>query len=120
VVQSHRAIPGLSSWGGGGDLAFSGRYTFLLPGEHGFLPGIAIQGALSVPTGRAADQAHDTLATDATGVGTYEGTVGFELQQISGPWFVAFDGWIGQRVPRATPAIAQSFSPRLTAVLSGG
>lgn len=121
VVQTRRTVPGLSSWGGGiGDLALSGRFTLLLPGEHALLPGIAIQAGLTFPTGRAADQAQDTLATDATGIGTYEGTVGFDLQQISGPWFVGFDGWIGKRVPRSTPSVAQSFSLRLTAVLSGG
>ncbi len=121
IVQARRSIPGTASWGGGiGDLGVSGRYTVLLPGEHPILPGIALQIGASIPTGRSVAQADDPLAADATGTGTFEGTVGFDLQQIAGSWFVGFDAWIAQRVPHATGSVQQSFSPRFTGVLSAG
>ncbi|HXI55168.1 MAG TPA: hypothetical protein VNO55_03865 [Polyangia bacterium] len=121
IVQTRRSIPGLSSWGSGvGDLTVSGRYALLLPGEHAFLPGVALQAGVTIPTGRSVDQAHDTLATDATGTGTFEGTLGLDVQQVRGPWFVGFDGWLAQMVPRASGAIQQSFATKLTGVVSGG
>ncbi|HVR60479.1 MAG TPA: hypothetical protein VMU50_01195 [Polyangia bacterium] len=121
IVQSRRTIPGYFSWGGGvGDLNLSGRYTWLLPGEHPIWPGITWQIGVSIPTGRSVSEASDSLAADATGTGTFEGTVGVNLQQIAGSWFVSFDGWIAQRVPRNEGGVQQSFSPRWTGVLSGG
>ena len=125
IVQTRRTIPGYTSWGGGiGDLGVSGRYTFLLPGEHPILPGIALQIGASIPTGRPVSESGDPLASDTTGTGSFEGIVGFDLQQIAGAWFVGLDGWLTQRVPGGGgPAIGnvgQSYSPRLTGVLSAG
>jgi hypothetical protein len=89
-------------------------------GEYGRWPALTILAGLTVPTGRAADQAHNALGTDAAGTGSYQGNVGLEVERLFRQWFITFDGWVSLRSSRASPGGRQSFAPRLTALLAGG
>jgi hypothetical protein len=119
-VETRRSEPGVSGWGGGvGDLVVNARYDLFLPREwRPYLPGIAILAGVLFPTGRAPDQVSDP--NDATGVGTFEGSIGLEVEQVWRHMFVTADGWIGKRTNRVTGSVAESFAPRFTALVAGG
>lgn len=77
-------------------------------------PGLALLSSVLIPTGRPADQARDQLATDATGIGAVEGTVGFWVEQVYGAWVLSGGGWAGQRAPRGS----SHFGPRVGGIAS--
>jgi hypothetical protein len=80
-IENRRSVPGLSEFGGGvGDLTISGRYDFLLAGESR-IPGIAVLLGANLPYGRPPDSAKLTLGSDATGIGSFQGTVGLAIEQ---------------------------------------
>lgn len=120
-VETYRRIPGQSEWGSFfGDLTVNGRFELAHSGEHGRWPALTILVGLTAPTGRAPDQAHNPLGTDAAGTGSFQGDVGVEIERLFQQWFVTFDGWVSRRTSRASPGGRQSFAPRLTALLAGG
>ena len=120
-VETYRRLPGQSEWGGFfGDITASGRFEVAHSGEHGAWPALTLLVGLTAPTGRAPDQAHDALGTDAAGTGSFQGNIGLEAERLFQQWFVTFDGWVSQRRSRASPGGRQSFAPRLTALLAGG
>jgi len=120
-VETYRRIPGQSEWGGFfGDVTINGRFELAHAGEHGAWPALTLLAGLTAPTGRAPDQAHNALGTDAAGTGSFQGNVGFEVERLFRNWFVMFDGWLSQRTSRASPGGRGSFAPRLTALLAGG
>jgi len=120
-VETYRRLPGQSEWGGFfGDVTASGRFEVAHSGEHGPWPALTILVGLTVPTGRAPDQARNPLGTDAAGTGSFQGSLGLELERLFQQWFVTFDGWVSQRSARPSPGGHQSFAPRLTALLAGG
>lgn len=106
-VQTRRAFPGASEFGGGlGDLSVSGRYELISPGTDPTWPGIAIVGAVLVPSGRPADSALLPLATDATGTGAFAATLGVDVEKSFGDWL--FDVMLagGHRFPRTVGGIS--------------
>ena len=130
-VQTGRrvAAPGgasLSGWGGGlGDVAASARWEPLFPDERGLgWPGLALLASVSAPTGRPADQATDTLATSATGTGSWRGELGVAFETVIHRTFLTATLSIAQRTGRTAgqppTVVHQSFAPQLTAVLVGG
>jgi len=120
-VETYRRIPGQSEWGGFfGDVTVNGRFEVAHAGEHGRWPALTILAGLTAPTGRAPDQAHNPLGTDAAGTGSFQANLGVEVERLFQQWFVTFDGWVSQRTSRASPGGHQTFAPRLTALLAGG
>jgi len=120
-IQTYRRIPGLSEWGGFfGDVTVNLRYELVRAGDLRHVPVVTLLAALSAPTGRAPDQAKNALGTDAAGTGSFEGTLGFELEQLFAHWFVSLDAWVTERTSRAAPGGRQSFAPRFTGLLAGG
>jgi hypothetical protein len=121
---------GSTSTGGGiGDLAFTARYDFLLATEALYLPGFGILLAATLPTGRAPNEATHPLVTDATGAGTYDVTIGADVEKVAGHMYVALNAWLTHRFARTitvtapgTPstAISESFSPRFTLLAVAG
>src|SRR6185503_1564337 len=82
AMQTHRSVAGVDEWGGGvGDLSASARYDFLLPADRPRLPGIAVLAGATFPTGRPADAATQPLATDATGAGSYDVSLGVGVEK---------------------------------------
>jgi hypothetical protein len=126
LIQTHRQATGIDEWGGGiGDVALAGRYDFRLAAEAVRWPGVALLAAATLPTGRPVDQSTQTLATDATGAGTYDATLGLGLEKTSDHAYAALDGWLTHRFARAVPVpgaapIHQSFGLRWTALAVGG
>jgi len=120
-VQTSRAAPGASGFGGGlGDVAASARFDLADAGTHGAWPGVALLASVSLPTGTPPDEADDPLATSGTGTGSVEGSVGVAVEEIIGSGFVSLTGFVSKRTTRAVDGIEQTFAPRLTAVLAGG
>lgn len=102
VVETRRAVPGYSEFGGGiGDVNLGARYDFTLAGGSRIVPGIAALLGVTFPTGRAADAAHKPLATDATGIGAFQGTLGLALEQTFGPFYVGVNGLLSLRSPHS-------------------
>ena len=117
-VQTRRAVPGLEDAGGGlSDVRLSGRWDVITPGELENLPGVALVAGMTLPSGKAAEQAQQPMATDATGLGTatvqagaaLEQTVGHVLWQLSGVWQHTFDRRVGDwRVSYGPQLLAQA------------
>lgn len=109
AVQTYRRVSGaptdgsphVSRFGGGfGDVNFSGRYEFVLAGESRYVPGAALLAGITFPTGKAVESADDVLATDATGVGAFQGNLGVALEQTFGPWLFGVTGLVAKRASR--------------------
>jgi hypothetical protein len=120
-VQTRRTVPGLSQWGGGlGDVRASARVELTRAGARPYVPGLALLFGASAPTGRPADQATGVLAADATGTGSWEGTLGLEIEQQFERAFVTLAAAVAQRTSREALGVAEAFAPRLTVVASLG
>lgn len=120
-VTTNRETPTVSGWGSGiGDVATNARYDFILAGERGAWPGIALLAGLALPTGRPMDEASDPLATTAPGTGSVEGNLGLGLELVRGHAFLAATGWVAKRSSRTVQDLEQSFALRTTALLTGG
>ena len=76
------------------DLALSGRYDFLRAAEALDWPGFGLLAGVLVPTGKAAGQGTNASSTDATGTGTYNLTLGLEIDKAQGPFYGVVDAWV--------------------------
>ncbi|HVZ89254.1 MAG TPA: hypothetical protein VHG72_19965 [Polyangia bacterium] len=95
LVETRRIESGVPTWGSGiGDLALNARYDFVLPSEALYWPGFGVMTALLIPTGKPVGEGNDPSSTDATGTGTYNLSVGVEIQKVSGSFYFLFDGWV--------------------------
>ena len=130
VQTARRVAPAggsaLSGMGGGlGDVAASARWELLFADERGLgWPGIALLASVAAPTGRPADEATDTLATSATGTGSWRGELGVAVETVIERTFLTATLSVAQRSGRvigAAPTVVhQSFAPQLTAAVVGG
>src|SRR5579863_1998408 len=114
-----RTASGIDDWGGGvGDLSFTGRYDFLLATEALRWPGVALLAAADLPTGTPPDRATHPLAADATGAGTYDVTLGLDVEKASGHFYAAVNGWLTHRFARTLAVggapLTESFGVRWT------
>jgi len=83
-----------------GDVNASARYDFVLAGESLYVPGIALLGGVTVPTGTPAEQATSPLEVDSTGIGAFQVNAALALEQTFGPWLVNATGIVAARTPR--------------------
>lgn len=102
ILEASRATKSTGSeFGGGfGDVALSARYDFVWAGENHVVPGIAAIGGVSFPSGRAPEDAHLSLASDATGVGAVRVSLGIALEQVFGPVLVQVSALAAKRADR--------------------
>ncbi|HET9933312.1 MAG TPA: transporter [Polyangiaceae bacterium] len=102
VLEASRATRSTGSeFGGGlGDVAVSARYDFVWAGENHVVPGIAAFAGASFPSGRAPEDAHLALASDATGVGAVRSSFGLALEQVFGPVLVQASALVAKRANR--------------------
>jgi hypothetical protein len=120
VLQTHRSATGLDEWGGGiGDLSLTARYDFFLAAEMLYWPGFALLAGATIPTGTPVDRATQPLATDVTGAGVYELTIGAAIEKVSGHFYAGLNLWATHRFTRTVAnqgqsSITQSFSLRWT------
>ncbi len=119
MVQTHRNLAGVDDWGGGlGDVSLNARYDFLLAAQALYWPGFGVLAASTLPTGTPPDRASHPLAADATGEGTYDVTLGVDLEKVAGHWYAALNGWVTHRFSRDLSlggmTLTESFSARWT------
>jgi hypothetical protein len=116
MVQSYRAVAGLSEFGGGfGDVNLSGRWDFTDAGR-GLLPGLAVLAGVTLPTGRAPEDSPGLLGTGATGTGTVQANVGVAVEELRGPWLLNASLIGALRSARDVNGIRSQLGPRLTAL----
>jgi hypothetical protein len=121
LVETHRTVPGLSEWGGGlGDIALSLRYDFLYAAESAHLPGLAVVGGVTFPTGRAPEQAHSTLGTDATGTGSFQGSAGLEIEQVFGHLVLSLTAQAWASAPRTVASVHSQLGPQISGLAAVG
>ncbi len=97
VVETQLRAPtaGTAFGGGIGDINLSARYDFVLAGESQWVPGIALLGGVTFPTGKPPEQASQPV--DATGIGAFQFNGALALEQTFGPWLVNTTGIVAQR-----------------------
>jgi hypothetical protein len=126
LVETRRLESGVPAWGRGiGDLSFNARYDFILPSEALYWPGVGVMTDLLVPTGKPVGEGTNPSSTDATGTGTYNLSVGIEIQKISGPFYFQVDGWLTYCWSRTVlipgiPALTTSFPLQWTLLCVAG
>ena len=120
LLETRRAAQGASELGAGlGDVNLALRYDFHLAGQSRYAPGIAALGGVTFPTGRAPDASSKPLATDATGIGAYQGTLGVALEQTFGPWLVNVTGLAAKRTSRTVQGVDETLGTQLTLLTAG-
>ncbi|MGA2448654.1 MAG: hypothetical protein ABTD50_08265 [Polyangiaceae bacterium] len=112
IVETTRSTPQDGThWGGGlGDVNASARYDFVQAGESRAVPGLALLGGLTLPTGRSPDAAVAPLAVDATGVGAFQGSLAIALEQTFGPWLVNATAIAAKRLPHGGETLGTQFT----------
>lgn len=102
IHASWRRSPttGAELGGGIGDLSFSLRYDAINNREYRYLPGIALLGGVTLPTGRPPEAARNPLGSDATGIGATQLSVGLALERSFGDFLLNVTGLAAQRTPR--------------------
>jgi hypothetical protein len=121
IDETRRATPTLTEFGGGiGDINLSARYDFFLAGQSEYVPGIALLAGVTFPTGTPPESASKPLATDATGVGAYQGNIGLALEQTYGSWLVGLSGILAKRTTRNVNGVSETLGTQFTALAVGG
>jgi hypothetical protein len=93
-LETRRLESGVGQWGSGiGDLSFNARYDFLTAAEALTWPGFGLLASVLVPTGKSAGSGTNPSSTDATGTGTYNLTLGLDLEKAHGPFYGELDAW---------------------------
>lgn len=115
IVETRRTSQGLTEFGGGvGDINLNLRYDFSVAGASRLVPGLAMLAGITFPTGRPADSPHlRPLATDATGIGAFQGNLGIALEQVFGPWLVNLTGIAAVRSARTVTSADATVHERL-------
>lgn len=118
VVETHRRARSLGAelGGGLGDVNLSARWDFVDAGEYRVMPGVGLLAGLTFPTGTAPDAASKPQATDATGIGAFQGNVGLALEQTFGPWLVNATLLAAKRTPREANGVRTTLGTQFTAL----
>ncbi len=121
MVETYRSVPGLSEVGGDlGDLQLGARWDFTIPGSSVTIPGIALAIGATLPTGRAPESSSKPLATDATGIGAFQGSLALAVEQTFGPWLVNVTGSVAWRAPRNVGYVHSQQGVQFVTVAAGG
>lgn len=123
VVHNRREAGTLRDEGTGiGDVSAGVRYELLGIGELLGWPSISFTGSVVAPTGRAAHQARQILAADATGRGAWVASLATGIEVTHQPLFARLD--IGLAVPlpfeRDDLDETQRFGESVQTTLTGG
>lgn len=120
LIETRRTAPGLGETGWGlGDLALNARYE-LIPPNTSNLPGFAILAGASLPTGRAPEDATSPLATDATGLGSAQLSLGLDVERALGRILVDGSAQVTQRLPRTVGGVHEQLGLAGSAYAAGG
>jgi len=119
LVETRRTARGVGEFGGGlGDVNLSARYDFLYAGQNQYIPGIAGLVGVTLPTGRPPESATQAQATDATGVGAFQGNLGIAFEQLFGAWLVTAYGIVAKRAPRTVQGIRTELGTQWTVLVA--
>lgn len=116
LVETRREVSGITEMGGGlGDVGFNGRWDVLFPHN---VPGIALLAGVTLPTGRPVELARRPLATDATGLGVVQGSLGAALEHIAGSWLLNASVIVSVRSPRFSGPVQEVLMPKVTSTVA--
>ncbi len=105
-----------------GDSALGLRYEPVYQGEYEFLPEMALNFGLTVPTGRSVGAARTVLLSDVTGRGAWVPSASLTVELARNFWFVQAAG--GVTLPLPSPAAdvghTEQFGLGVQATLAGG
>lgn len=119
LVHTYRASAGVKEVGGGvGDTNVGLRYDFTRAGSSRYVPGIAVLAGLTVPTGRPPETVQSPLASGATGIGAFQGTLGLALEQAYGPWLFGLSSYAARRATRDVQGLDVTLGTQLTTLAS--
>lgn len=121
-VETRRQAAGApTEWGTGlGDVSFAARYEPLQLREHAALPAIAFVGTLTTPTGTSAEQAENTLGSDATGAGTWRVGGGVALERDHDAFLFNLTAVVSTALPRTVAGLRFAYEPRVDITLGAG
>ena len=120
-LETSRASRGAADWGGGvGDASVSGRYDFINTAESERLPALALVAGLTVPSGRAPEQARSPLLTDATGTGAFQASVGGSIEKIFGNLILSLNLLVSGSSARVVGGVHEQLGPQLSALFAAG
>jgi hypothetical protein len=118
-----RSAGDLSGTGTGlGDVQFGARYQWIDFGEIPGVPALAFIAGATAPTGRPADAARSTLASDTTGRGAWVPEVGLQLELSRRTWFVRLNATATLPLARtrADTGESQRFGPGVVSSVFAG
>ncbi|MCL2451006.1 MAG: hypothetical protein FWD17_18840 [Polyangiaceae bacterium] len=124
LIETWREAGTQSEFGGGlGDINASLRYDLTLAGVSRVVPGVAVLGGVTIPTGRPADASNlGALATGATGIGAWQLNFGIAIEQVFGPWLFNLTGLVAERtartVGRGDTAVHEQLAPQWTGLVA--
>ncbi len=117
IIETRRTVPGENAFGGGlGDINVAARYDFIYSSEARYVPGIAVLAGVTFPTGTPPESATAPLATNATGIGAYQGNLGVAVEKVIGPWLVGATGILAVRSTRTYSDVTTTLAPQWTAL----
>ncbi len=120
-VETYRRTSTTSEFGGGlGDLNLSARYDVVLAGKYSYVPGVAVLGGASIPSGTSVADAEKPLATDATGIGAVQAHAGLALEHVWGHWMLNLAAILSIRAPQTVSGIHSQLGPQLSSFLGAG
>lgn len=100
--------------GGVGDVNLSARWDFIDAGRYQVMPGVGLLAGITFPTGTAPDAATNPQATDATGIGAFQGNVGIALEQTFGAWLFNATLLAAKRTPREAQGVRTTLGTQWT------
>ena len=119
LVETRRTARGVAEVGGGlGDVNVSARYDFVYAGQKRYVPGIAALVGVTLPTGRAPESANQAQATDATGIGAFQGNLGVAVEQLFGSWLLTAYGIVAKRSARTANGVRTELGTLWTALFA--
>lgn len=122
IVETWRKVPAQSELGGGfGDINLAARWDLMAVGESLVIPAISLLFGMTFPTGTAPDRAIKRLATDATGIGAAQTTLGMSLEQIYADHLLLnLTGLLSQRLPHSARGIRETLGLQLVTSFAAG
>jgi hypothetical protein len=121
-------VPLLQSWrrtsttgselgGGVGDVNVNARYDFIYANELSYAPGVALLLGVTLPTGRAPEDAEQPLGSDVTGIGAFQFSAGLGLEHTFGDFLVSGAGIYSKRTVREVLGIESELGAELSGLL---
>ncbi|HVY31939.1 MAG TPA: transporter [Polyangiaceae bacterium] len=120
ISRRSSATTGSELGAGLGDLNLGARYDLVRNRELSYLPGIGLLAGATLPTGRPPEDAKKPLASDSTGTGAVQVSLGLALERSFGSVLVTASGLGAKRFSRSVRGVQSALAPQLTGILGVG